>query len=195
MFTSSFTCLTLCCACWPCWKPAPTVRHWHRPVVVHSYPACDPGTIVVDSAHPPVVEKAKEMPKAEKSLYERLGGEAAVKAVIDDFVGRAAGNPKVNFTRKGTPAEWKVTPEKVDHLKMMLVELVGAVTGGPQKYTGRSMKDAHKGMMISETEFTALAEDLKATLNKFKVPEKEQAELLKIIGGTAPDIIEKKVGK
>jgi len=129
---------------------------------------------------------------AQKSLYERLGGEAAIKAVVDDFVGRAAGDPKVNFTRKGTPQEWKATPENVDHLKKGLVDFVGMATGGPQKYTGRSMKDVHKGMAITEEEFNALAADLKATLDKFKVPAKEQDELLKAVAGTAPDIVEKK---
>lgn len=126
-----------------------------------------------------------------KSLYERLGGEAAVKAVVDDFVARAAADPKVNFTRKGTAAEWQATPENVAHLKKGLVQLIGAVTGGPQKYEGRSMKDTHRGMRISDAEFNALAADLKATLDKFKVPEKEQGELFRIIESTRKDIVEK----
>src|SRR5262245_52923068 len=68
---------------------------------------------------------------AEPSLYERLGGEAAIKAVVDDFVGRAAGNPKVNFTRKGTDKEWAATAASVAVLKAHLVQLVAMVTGGP----------------------------------------------------------------
>jgi hemoglobin len=162
------------------WGPPPAVRYWQRPVT---------GPVV--TPYMPVVQR-KEAPAKEKSLYERLGGEDAIKAVVDDFVGRAAGNPKVNFTRKGTPAEWKPTPEGIDHLKKMLVELVGSVTGGPQKYSGRGMKEVHKGMMITQDEFDALAGDLKATLDKFKVPAKEQEELLKIVASTAPDIVEKK---
>ena len=137
-----------------------------------------------------IPESPKESPKA-KALYERLGGEAAIKAVVDDFVARAAANPKVNITRKGTANEWKATPENVAHLKKMLVEFVGMATGGPQKYTGKSMKDVHKGMKITQDEFNASAGDLKATLDKFKVPAKEQEELLKIVGSTAPDIVEK----
>jgi hemoglobin len=144
-----------------------------------------PGTAEPRSAEPQPVA-------AEKSLYERLGGEAAIKAVIDDFVGRAAGNPKVNFTRKGTDKEWEATPENVARLKMHLVELVGMVTGGPQKYTGRSMEESHAGMKITAEEFGALAADLKATLDKFKVPRKEQMELLKIVGSTQADIVEAK---
>jgi hemoglobin len=130
-------------------------------------------------------------PAAPKSLYERLGGEAAVKAVVDDFVARAAADPKVNFTRKGTAVEWEATPGNVARLKKSLVQLIGAVTGGPQKYQGRSMKDAHRGMKISDAEFNALAADLKATLDKLKVPSKEQDELFKIIESTRKDIVEK----
>ena len=162
------------------WGPGPGVRYVQRPVTV---PPLSP--------YMPVVE-SKDAPAKEKSLYERLGGEDAIKAVVDDFVGRAASNPKVNFTRKGTPVEWKPTPEAVAHLNEKLVELVGAVTGGPQKYSGRGLKEVHKGMMITQDEFDALAGDLKASLDKFKVPAKEQEELLKIVALTAPDIVEKK---
>jgi hemoglobin len=124
-------------------------------------------------------------------LYDRLGGEAAIKAVVDDFVGRAAGDPKVNFTRKGIK-EWEASEANVAKLKKHLVALIGAVTGGPQKYEGRDMKSLHAGMKITTAEFNALAGDLKATLDKFKVPAKEQDELLKIIGSTAADIVEVK---
>ena len=136
--------------------------------------------------------EAPAPPKEEKSLYERLGGEAALKAVVDDFVGRAAGNAKVNFFRKGTDKEWKPQPADVDMLKKRLVQLLGAVTGGPQKYEGKDMKSLHAGMKITAAEFGAIAGDLKATLDKFKVPAKEQAEVMKIVGGTAADIIEVK---
>ena len=136
------------------------------------------------AATPPArIEQPTTLEANEKSLYDRLGGEAAIKAVVDDFVGRAAGNPKVNFTRKGTNKEWAATPENVARLKMHLVDLVGMVTGGPQKYTGRSMKDSHAGMKITADEFGALAADLKATLDKFQVPAKEQMELLTLDPG------------
>jgi hemoglobin len=132
---------------------------------------------------PPIPEKAK-------TLYDRLGGEAAIRAVVDDLVARAAADPKVNFTRKGTPKEWKPTPENVAHLKSVLVDMIGSATGGPQKYTGRSMKELHAGMKITPAEFDALAADLKATLDKLKVPAREQNELLKLVAATAPDIVE-----
>lgn len=127
---------------------------------------------------------------AEKSLYDRLGGVDAITAVVDDFVGRAAANPEVNFTRAGTEQQWDATPENVAKLKKHLVDFVGMATGGPQKYTGMSMKEAHAGMKITGAEFAAIAADLSATLDKFNVPAKEQAELMSAVGGTRGDIVE-----
>jgi hemoglobin len=124
---------------------------------------------------------------AEKSLYERLGGEPAITAVVADFVGRAAADPKVNFFRDG-----KYKGIDVPRLKRLLVEFIGKATGGPQKYTGRDMKQAHTGMKITDAEFDALAADLAASLDKFKVPAKEKKELLTIVGTTRKDIVEVK---
>jgi hemoglobin len=126
----------------------------------------------------------------EKTLYERLGGEAAIKAVVDDFVDRAAADPRVNFTRRGTDREWEASPENVIRLKARLVELIGSATGGRQAYRGRAMKAVHEGMRITDREFDALADDLTATLDKFHVPVREQAELLKVVGSTRRDIVE-----
>ena len=125
-----------------------------------------------------------------KSLYERLGGEKAITAVVDEFVARISDNPKVNITRKGAPKTWDATPANVDHVKRMLVAQICEATGGPQKYTGRDMKSVHTGMRISDAEFDAAGADLVATLNKFNVPKAEQDELMKIIVSTRGDIVE-----
>jgi len=128
----------------------------------------------------------------ERTLYDRLGGENAIRAVIDDFVARAAADPKVNFTRKGTAAEWKATPEAVDHLKKMLVDLTVQATGGPQRYKGKDLKESHRDMRITQDEFDASVADLKASLEKFNVGSREQEELLAIVKSKAGDIVEKK---
>jgi truncated hemoglobin YjbI len=142
--------------------------------------------VVSRPAAPRVVAKP-----ATKSLYDRLGGQKAITAVIDDFVSRAATDEKVNFFRKGTDREWKPSDKEVAMLKTHLVNLVGMLTGGPQKYTGRDMKSSHAGMKITDAEFDALAGDLKASLDHFKVPMTEQQELLTIVGSTRGDIVEK----
>lgn len=118
---------------------------------------------------------------AQGSLYDRLGGESAIKAVIEDFVGRCAGDSRINpkFARTDVP-----------RLKAMLVEQVAEATGGPIRYSGRSMPETHLGMQVTAGEFDALVEDLVATLNQFGVPGAEQAELLGVLGPLRGDIVE-----
>jgi hemoglobin len=105
---------------------------------------------------------------AAKPLWDRLGGEKAVRAVVHDFVAAAAPDPKVNFLRNG---QFKLDAKGVALLEQQLVELVSVTTGGPLKYTGRDMKTAHVGMKITDAEFDALAGHLIATLKKYSVPQ------------------------
>ena len=135
-------------------------------------------------------DNSTSMKKA--SLYERLGGAPAVTKVVDDFVAIAAPDPNVNFTRKGVPgAEWDATPENVAHLKQGLVDFITKATGGPDNYKGKSMKEAHKNMQITEAQFNAIAGDLKQALDKNNVPADLQKELLDIVGTTKKDIVTK----
>jgi hemoglobin len=129
------------------------------------------------------------MDKSGKTLWDRLGGEPAVRLVVDDFVGRGAKNDKVNFFRKGKPNEWKPNDQQVATLKQRLVEFISMASGGPLKYKGRDMATVHTGMQITSAEFDALADDLAASLDKYKVPAKEKNELLTAVAGTKKDII------
>jgi hemoglobin len=134
---------------------------------------------------------AEDDPVAEtKSLYERLGGETAIAAVVEDFVGRAASDPAVNFVRQGTPKAWDATPENVATLKKHLTQFLCSVTGGPQVYEGRDMITVHAGMQISDAEFNALAGDLQASLVSFNVPQQELDELMTIAASTRGQIVE-----
>jgi hemoglobin len=115
------------------------------------------------------------------SLYQRLGGDAAVVAVVEDFVGRCAADARINqkFGRTDVP-----------RLKTMLVDQVTAATGGPATYSGRSMAETHDGMSVTAGEFDALVGNLVATLDRFAVPAAEQQELLGILGPLRADIVE-----
>ena len=128
-------------------------------------------------------------PAAKKPLWDRLGGQKAVEAVVHDFVVMAAGDAKVNFLRDG---KFKLDDAGVANLEKLLVELISATTGGPLKYTGKDMKKSHAGMKITDAEFDALAGDLIAVLNKYKVPKAELDELIAIVGSTRGDIVEVK---
>ncbi len=67
--------------------------------------------------------------------------------------------------------------------------MVCQATGGPEKYNGRTMKDSHKHLNITEGEWHAMVADFKKTLDKFEVPEKEQGEILAIVASTKGDIV------
>lgn len=67
--------------------------------------------------------------------------------------------------------------------------MVCEVTGGPCKYTGRSMKESHVHLNISEKEWGVMAGEFKKSLDKFKVPDAEQKELFDIVGTTKADIV------
>lgn len=119
-------------------------------------------------------------------LWDRMGGEKAVRAVVKDFLVTSATNPRVNFTRGG---KYPIDAKGLERLEQAVVEMVSSATGGPLKYTGRDMKDAHKGMGITDDEFSAMTADLAASLRKFMVPPAECSELLAIVEGTKKDIV------
>ena len=118
---------------------------------------------------------------ASKSLYDRLGGKSAITAVVDSFVARVAADTRINK---------KFAKSDIPRVKTMLVDQICSQTGGPCTYTGRSMKEAHRNMKVTEGEFNALVEDLTATLNQFSVPKREQDELLGALGTMKGDIVE-----
>ena len=118
-----------------------------------------------------------------QTLYERLGGKDAIKAVVDEFVGIVAADTRINK---------KFAKTDINRLKFELVEQICAATGGPCKYTGRDMKTAHKNMGVTEGEFNALVENLVKALDKLGVKEKEKNELLGKLGPLKSDIVEVK---
>jgi hemoglobin len=115
-----------------------------------------------------------------KTLYERLGGLPAITAVVDDFVKNVAADKRINKFFANA---------NIDRLKARLVEQICQGTGGPCRYTGRDMKSAHAGMGIRGKDFDALVDDLGKSLNKFKVPPREQKELVAILGPMKKDIV------
>ena len=119
----------------------------------------------------------------EKSLYERLGGQPAVEAVVKDFAGNVLADARVNK---------KFAKSDANRLIKNLTDFVCHATGGPCAYTGQSMKAAHKHMGTTTGEFNALVADLVKTLDKFNVPAKEKGELLAALGPLQSDIVEKK---
>jgi hemoglobin len=126
--------------------------------------------------------------KAQKSLYDRLGGKTAIVAVVDDFVGNVAADKRINTFFAATAAD----KTRMAKFKDNLVNQICEASGGPCKYTGKDMKTAHQGMGISTADFNALVEDLTKTLVKFKVGKAEQDQLLGVLGPMKAQIVDKK---
>lgn len=126
---------------------------------------------------------------AEGSLYDRMGGEAAIASVVDTMVAYAAADTALNFTRQGTANEWEATPENVELLKTRLVQFVGQATGGPQVYEGQDTATAHTGMGITDEEFDRLGAHLTHALDVHGVPAREQDELMAIVETTRTAIV------
>lgn len=121
----------------------------------------------------------------EKSLYQRIGGYDALAAVVDDFVGRLVTDKQFERFFVGHSDDSK------KRIRQHILDQFCAATGGPCLYLGRDMKTSHAGLGITSAEWDAAAKHLVASLDKFKVPEKEKGEVLAFVVSLKKDIVEK----
>ena len=119
------------------------------------------------------------------SLYKRLGGYDALAAVTDDFIIRLATDKTLGRFFVGASDNSKM------RIRQLVLDQLCAATGGPCVYIGRDMKTAHKGLGITGEDWDIAVKHLGATLAKFKVPEKEQKEVVGALSGLKADIVEK----
>ena len=120
------------------------------------------------------------------SLYERLGGMPAIRAVVDDFVSRILADERVNRWFAHAASD----PDNARAYKAKLADFICQGTGGPCKYTGADMGAAHKGRGVTDDAFNAVVSDLVASLEKFNVLEKEKSQLLGILASMKPAIVQ-----
>jgi len=121
---------------------------------------------------------------SEKTLYERLGGYDAISAVTDDLLPRLQADPQLGRF-------WQHRGEDgVRREKQLLVGFLCSSAGGPLYYTGRDMKISHKGMRISESDWSAFLGHLNATLEAFAVPQTERDDVVAFVQSTKSDIVE-----
>ena len=121
-----------------------------------------------------------------RPLYDRLGGVYSIATVVDEFVERLLvnhtlnANPAINHARSRVPKAG---------LKFQVTALVCAATGGPCRYTGRAMRESHQQLNITEEQWQAMVAEFRKTLDNFKVPAREQGELITIVNSTKADIV------
>jgi len=130
----------------------------------------------------PLRANAQGTTKKAPPLYNQLGKKAGITKVVTDFVGNVGADTRINQFFAHTD---------LNHLKMELVDQICQASGGPCKYTGKSMKDAHRGMGVGTADFNALVEDLVKALDKNKVGADAKNTLLGVLGPMKSDIVEK----
>ena len=116
-----------------------------------------------------------------KSLYDRLGGGDAINALTESWVARVGGDDRANG---------KFVRTDIDRLKKEVVDQLCEATGGPCRYTGRSMLETHAGMKVTAGEFDVVMQHLDATLDELNVPKTEQDELVDLLRPMRADIVE-----
>jgi hemoglobin len=123
---------------------------------------------------------------AEASLYERLGGMPAIRAVVDGVLANVLKDDRINgwFT-------WAANPRAAEGYKTALADLVCQAAGGPCRYQGQDMKTTHQGLGITQREFDAMVEDITASLDQLKVPAAEKNELLGLLAPLQRQIVER----
>ncbi len=119
------------------------------------------------------------------TLYARLGGYDAIAAVADDLLPRLMSDPQLARFWQNRGADG------IRREKQLLIDFLCASAGGPLYYTGRDMATSHKGMGISAGDWEAFLGHLRATLDKFQVPDGERRDVLAFIESTRAVIVER----
>jgi hemoglobin len=117
---------------------------------------------------------------SERTLYERLGGEAQIRELATTIFDKHAENQLIK-TRYADS-------DRSDVIRRV-TEFICAGTGGPQTYTGKDMLTAHRGMNINEQEYMAVLDDIVEALEQHGVGQREQEELLMISYSLRGDIL------
>lgn len=113
---------------------------------------------------------------SERSLFERLGGTTGIAALVDDVVARHLENPTI----RARFLPYLEHPEKVAAVKQHTCHFFEAGSGGPATYTGRSMRDAHRGMNLNAAEYMAAVDDILDAVRARGADDQTQKDVLAI---------------
>lgn len=124
--------------------------------------------------------KTKWLKAREDSLYQKLGGKAAIDAVVDAFYVKVLADKRVNDFFAGVSMDKQRRKQK---------EFLSFAFGGPLPWTGKDMRKAHEGMGLTEEHFNAIAENLVGTLKDFKVKQELIDQVVAIAVSTKDDVL------
>lgn len=126
--------------------------------------------------------QAREKP----SLYERLGGAYQIAKLVDDFVERIMADARLEANPRVKEANERISKAG---FKYIVTEMTCWATGGPQTYTGRSMGESHRHLMITEDEWRWFMDDFQQSLDTCNVRKPEQTELIALLEGSKKAIV------
>lgn len=121
-----------------------------------------------------------------ESLYQRLGGLYPIAALVSDFLDRLAEDEVIAQNPRVVAA---LPAEKMPGLKVLATNLLVQATGGPSLYTGRSMKESHRGLEITGAQWEAAVAQFQAAMDGQSIPLDLQKELLALVGSLRADIV------
>ncbi len=117
----------------------------------------------------------------EASLYQQLGGKAAINAAVDIFYKKVLADERINYFFEDVNMKKQHNKQKA---------FLATALGGPEPWTGKDMRAAHKNLPdLKESHFNAVAENLQATLVELKVPEKLIGEVMTVVGSVRDDVL------
>ena len=132
----------------------------------------------------PSTDKAPKRPRRYGSVWEAA---ANVRKVVADFMKAAAADPKVNISREG---KFKLDEPTAQYLEQQLVDFISSATGGPTKYQGKSMKEVHKGMGITNAEYDTLGKHLQKALESNGAKGPDITAVMSVVEGLRKEIVE-----
>ena len=127
-------------------------------------------------------EQGEQEPLAanEATLYERIGGSAAIQVAVDRFYDRVLTDPLLAHFFEDVP---------MPRLKAHQFAFLSQALGGPKQYSGASMRDAHRHLAIKRRHFDAVATHLLETLRELKVPEAIVVEIGQAVTPLSSEIV------
>ena len=114
------------------------------------------------------------------TVYDDIGGEAAVDVAVDIFYRKVLADNRVN--EFFTTVDMEAQREKQKAFLTMAF-------GGPNKYAGKDLRQGHKDMKLNEGHFNAIAESLVGTLEELNVPQGSIDQILAIVATTKNDVL------
>lgn len=127
--------------------------------------------------------RAKFNEDRKDSLYDKLGGKAAINAAVDLFYTKVLADKRVNHFFEDVNMKKQHNKQKA---------FLSAALGGPEPWTGKDMRTAHKNLDLTEADFNAIAGHLQATLEELKVDKKLIGEVMAVAASTKDDVLNRK---